>query len=96
VNRANAPRLLQARSSALLQAGRHQLAWTPVSNTAPRTYQLRLVVNGATVATAVVRVLGVDAGFTRPSYRPAAYAAHASLLPCRARRRPEPVLRLSQ
>jgi hypothetical protein len=77
VNRANAPRLLQVRSSALLQAGKHQLTWTPAAKTAPRTYLLRLVVNGATLATAVVRVLGIDAGFTRPSYRPGARATLA-------------------
>ncbi len=77
VNRAQAPKLLQARSSALLPAGRHQLSWTPAPKTAPRTYQLRLVVDGATLASAVVRVLGIDAGFTRPSYRPGARATLA-------------------
>src|SRR5215210_7160138 len=77
VNRANAPRLLQLRPSAYLRAGRHQLTWTPAATSAPRTYLLRLVANGATLASAVVRVLGVDAGFTRPSYRPGARATLA-------------------
>jgi len=77
MNRANAPRLLEAHSSVPFGPGKHQLTWTPASKTAPRTYQLRLVVNGATLANAVVRVLGVDAGFTRPSYRPGSYATLA-------------------
>jgi hypothetical protein len=69
-----------------LGAGGQALTWTPPSNLNPRTYLLRLSVAddagnrqlyGAETAfvkryarAPVVRIRGVDAGFTRPSYAP--------------------------
>ncbi len=69
-----------------LPAGRHELLWTPGSEVGPRTYLVRLTVrdvagNRRTYGSAdaktgrvpsgpVVRVLGVDAGFSRESYAP--------------------------
>jgi N,N-dimethylformamidase beta subunit-like protein len=60
-------------------AGRHVLAWRPAPSTQPRTYILRLRVgnrvygaygpNGHPDAP-VVRVQGIDAGFTKRSYAP--------------------------
>ncbi len=68
------------------EAGRHALVWTPPNNLRPRTYMLMLKatddvgnrqVYGASTAfvgrypkAPVVRVQGLDAGFTRPSYAP--------------------------
>jgi N,N-dimethylformamidase beta subunit-like protein len=64
-------------------AGRHRLVWHPARSTPPRTYILRLTVTGAggvrrygfatppgRVTAPVVRVQGIDAGFTRRSYAP--------------------------
>ena len=67
-------------------AGRHRLIWAPDAKTAPRTYTLELTVAdaagnartyGAQTAyvdrfrpSPVVRVLGIDAYFTRQSYAP--------------------------
>jgi N,N-dimethylformamidase beta subunit-like, C-terminal len=62
-----------------LAAGPHELAWRPARTTQPRTYILRLRVrdrvygaygpNGRPDAP-VVRVQGIDAGFTKRSYAP--------------------------
>jgi hypothetical protein len=60
-------------------AGRHQIAWRPAPSTQPRTYILRLRVGsrlyggygpGGRQDAPVVRVQGIDAGFTRRSYAP--------------------------
>jgi hypothetical protein len=55
-----------------LAAGLHTLTWRPARSTTPRTYVLRVRAAGATVPTRmpVVRVQGIDAGFSRPSYSP--------------------------
>ena len=69
-----------------LGRGKHQLVWAPAASTNPRTFLLRLtavdrlgnrVVYGAPNAfvgryprAPVVRVQGIDAGFTKPSYLP--------------------------
>jgi hypothetical protein len=66
-----------------LPAGAHRLTWKPARSTQPRTYVLRLVVRsggktrvygarrpGARQDAPVVRVQGVDAGFTERSYAP--------------------------
>ena len=71
---------------AKLQAGRNAFTWYPKKTIGPRTYLLRITsvdaagnrrVYGASTARAgrrpkspVVRVLGVDAGFTQESYSP--------------------------
>jgi N,N-dimethylformamidase beta subunit-like, C-terminal len=72
-------------TTARLQPGRHRLVWRPARSTPPRTYILRLTVTGAggvtrygyyqpsahtRVNAPVVRVQGIDAGFTRRSYAP--------------------------
>jgi N,N-dimethylformamidase beta subunit-like protein len=72
-------------TSAHLRAGRHRLVWRPAPSTPPRTYILRLTVSGrggtrrygfyepsahTRVDAPVVRVQGIDAGFTRRSYAP--------------------------
>jgi hypothetical protein len=72
-------------TSARLKAGRHRLVWRPAPSTAPRTYILRLTVTGrggsrrygfyepsadTRVDAPVVRVQGIDTGFTRRSYAP--------------------------
>ena len=72
-------------TSARLKPGRHRLVWRPARSTPPRTYILRLTVTGAggvtrygyyepsahtRVNAPVVRVQGIDAGFTRRSYAP--------------------------
>ena len=70
-----------------LARGEHQLVWTPAATTNPRTFLIRLtavdrlgnkIVYGAPNAFVgryprgpVVRVQGIDAGFTKPSYLPA-------------------------
>jgi hypothetical protein len=70
--------------------GRHVFVWAPRSTLMPRTYLLRLVVTGRNGArraygsldhtqaridpAPVVRVLGVEAGFTKRSYAPNALA----------------------
>jgi hypothetical protein len=60
----------------VLGPGEHELAWTPGATLAPRTYILRLLasplagLSGPASAKAVVRVLGVDAGFAVRSARP--------------------------
>jgi hypothetical protein len=60
-------------------AGRHHIAWRPAPSTQPRTYILRLRVGsrlyggygpGGRQDAPVVRVQGIDAGFTRRSYAP--------------------------
>jgi hypothetical protein len=69
-----------------LRAGAHRVVWTPKRSTPPRTYILRLTGAGRgggrsvygdyepsarpQVDAPVVRVQGVDAGFTRRSYAP--------------------------
>jgi hypothetical protein len=66
-----------------LRAGAHRLAWRPARSTPPRTYVLRLTVRaggatrvygarrpGSKQDAPVVRVQGVDAGFTERSYAP--------------------------
>jgi hypothetical protein len=69
-------------------AGRHQLVWAPPPNTPPRTYRLLLTVGrqvsprgcgarrllGREPREPVVRVMGIDAGFTRSTYSPNAPA----------------------
>ena len=83
---AAAPRLV-GRRTVQLAAGSHSLRWQPRETLAPRTYMVRLdAVDGhggrSTLGTLgpgdpsahVVRVLGLDAGFTRPSYEPGARA----------------------
>jgi hypothetical protein len=78
-----APPEVLARTRARLRAGDGSLAWAPARGTAPRTYILRLTVTGAggrriygaygpggRPDTPVVRVQGIDAGFTRRSYAP--------------------------
>jgi hypothetical protein len=71
-------------TQARLPAGPGRLAWQPSPRTPPRTYILRLTVTGADGASRVygayrpggvqnapvVRVQGIDAGFTRRSYAP--------------------------
>ena len=62
-------------------AGAHELRWKPSETAAPRTYMLRLAaldrfgdrdvigtLGPGDPSAHVVRVLGIDAGFTRPSY----------------------------
>jgi hypothetical protein len=72
--------------AAVLAAGPHRLAWRPARSTAPRTYILRLTARDSQggvrhygdyqpslhvhVDAPVVRVQGIDAGFTRRSYAP--------------------------
>ncbi|MBA3718154.1 MAG: hypothetical protein H0W87_08015, partial [Actinobacteria bacterium] len=71
--------------SVRLEAGRHRLVWQPARTTPPRTYILRLTLRGAggvrrygdylpsghtRVDAPIVRVQGIDAGFTRRSYAP--------------------------
>src|SRR3954466_8199216 len=83
---AAAPRLVVRRTEQLA-AGTHALRWQPRETLTPRTYMLRLDAvddqgGRSTVGTLgpgdpsahVVRVLGLDAGFTRPSYEPGARA----------------------
>ena len=61
------------------RAGRRRLVWRPVPSTQPRTYIVRLSAGGRLLGAygpggrqdaAVVRVQGVDAGFTNRSYAP--------------------------
>ena len=65
--RAAPPRVVSS-TSFKLGAGPHHLNWTPAADLEPRTYMLRLRVDGVDAASLVVRVLGVDAGFTQESY----------------------------
>jgi hypothetical protein len=72
------------RTRARVRAGPGSLVWSPARTTPPRTYLLRLTVTdargrrrvygaygpGAPQDAPVVRVQGVDAGFTRRSYAP--------------------------
>jgi hypothetical protein len=68
-----------------LRAGANRLVWRPARSTPPRTYIMRLTVSGrggvtrygfyqpsrhTRVDAPVVRVQGIDAGFTRRSYAP--------------------------
>jgi hypothetical protein len=65
-----------------LRAGTHRLTWRPARSTPPRTYVLRLIVRAGGVTRVygarrpgrqdapVVRVQGIDAGFTERSYAP--------------------------
>ena len=81
------PARLLAQPSSTLGTGQHELLWRPRRTIAPRTYMLRLAARDRSGARAtigslmpgdpsshVVRVLGIDAGFTRPSYAPGAKA----------------------
>jgi hypothetical protein len=77
------------RTRARVRAGPGSLAWSPARGTPPRTYVLRLTVTGARGSrrvygaygpggaqnAPVVRVQGVDAGFTERSYAPGESAA---------------------
>ncbi|MDQ4029850.1 MAG: hypothetical protein M3168_02295, partial [Actinomycetota bacterium] len=64
----------------VLRSGRHELSWSPAANVPPRTYILRLVVDGrrvygghrprGRVDAPVVRVQGVEVTTSRTSYRP--------------------------
>ncbi len=77
-------RTVVSRARTRLPAGPGSLAWTPARATPPRTYLLRLTVTGANGArrvygaygpgriqdAPVVRVQGIDAGFTERSYAP--------------------------
>jgi hypothetical protein len=67
-----------------LASGPHRLAWRPSPSTQPRTYILRLSVGkrvcggygpGGRQDAPVVRVQGIDAGFTQRSYAPGESAA---------------------
>jgi hypothetical protein len=67
------------RTSRRLQAGRRTLTWRPAPTTQPRTYILRLRVGrrvyggygpGGRQDAPVVRIQGIDAGFTKRSYAP--------------------------
>ncbi len=82
-----APPRLVAQPKGLFGTGVHELSWKPQETAAPRTYMLRLAARdrfgGREVvgslapgdpSSHVVRVLGIDAGFTRPSYSPGARA----------------------
>lgn len=84
---AGAPRLV-AQRTAQLAAGSRALRWQPRKTLPPRTYMLRLSAvdaHGGRSAVGslapgdpsahVVRVLGIDSGFTRPSYVPGARAS---------------------
>lgn len=69
-----------------LTAGKHTMVWTPAPNLNPRTYLIRMTVVGASGRKVVygapnarvgkyprglvVRLQGIDAGFTRTSYAP--------------------------
>jgi hypothetical protein len=66
-------------TSRRLDAGRRTLTWRPVRTTEPRTYILRLQVGrhvyggygpGGRQNAPVVRIQGIDAGFTKRSYAP--------------------------
>ena len=74
-------RVVLATVARSFRAGRHRLVWTPPRTTPPRTYVLRLTVaargRSRTYTNAplrihapVVRIQGIDAGFTKRSYRP--------------------------
>ncbi|MBA2460468.1 MAG: hypothetical protein H0V45_01660 [Actinobacteria bacterium] len=74
------------RRSALLGAGRHTFTWYPPKSIGARTYLVRITVRdiagnrrtygsstatgGRRVTAPVIRVLGLEAAFTRESYRP--------------------------
>jgi hypothetical protein len=78
-DRAHPPRLVWQTSRALEGGSRH-LVWRPRRTITPRTYVLQLSATDASGASQVVtgpivRVLGIDAGFTRPSYPPEARAS---------------------
>ena len=72
-NRAAAPRLIRVKTR-IFRSGWHRMTWSPPSGIEPRTYIVHLLVDGSEAAHAVVRVLGVDAGFTRLSYAPGSRA----------------------
>ncbi|HZT15560.1 MAG TPA: N,N-dimethylformamidase beta subunit family domain-containing protein [Gaiellaceae bacterium] len=77
--------------TAKLGRGEHELTWTPSSNLNPRTYLIRLAAvdlagNGIEYGApnafvgryergVVVRIQGIDAGFSQPSYAPGQIAA---------------------
>jgi N,N-dimethylformamidase beta subunit-like protein len=76
---ASAPRTVVWRRSERLGAGPHLVVWRPAAGTLPRTYVLRVTVEGGgrrrvydngplSHRAPVVRVQGIDAGFTRRSY----------------------------
>jgi hypothetical protein len=78
--------VVQYEVTAELPAGRHTFRWAPPPSTAPRTYLTRFEVEDASgnrrvygaanaetgrrASAPVIRVLGIDAGFTRESYVP--------------------------
>jgi N,N-dimethylformamidase beta subunit-like, C-terminal len=56
--------------------GESEIVWRPARTTAPRTYVLKLRVDGKpTTVSPVVRVQGIDAGFFEPSFAPGEDAA---------------------
>lgn len=68
-----------SRTSRRFEAGRRTLTWRPAQATPPRTYILRLQVGGRVYGgygpggrqdAPVVRIQGIDAGFTKRSYAP--------------------------
>lgn len=60
----------------LFGTGESEIVWRPARTTQPRTYQLRIRVDGKpTRVSPVVRVQGVDAGFFEPSFKPGDDAA---------------------
>ena len=74
-------RVVLATVARAFRPGRRRLVWTPPRTTPPRTYVLRLTVaaRGRShtytnaplhVHAPVVRIQGIDAGFTKRSYRP--------------------------
>ncbi|HKG42653.1 MAG TPA: N,N-dimethylformamidase beta subunit family domain-containing protein [Gaiellaceae bacterium] len=67
--RASPPRLIDSHTMSFAAGPRH-IRWAPARDLEPRTYQLRLLVDGYENARLVGRVLGVDAGFGRQSYTP--------------------------
>jgi hypothetical protein len=82
-----APPRLVAHAAGTFGAGWNKLLWQPWATTAPRTYMLRLTARDrfggrelvgslapGDPSAHVVRVLGIDAGFTRASYAPGASA----------------------
>jgi hypothetical protein len=71
--RARPPQPIFTRSRSFAE-GPQRIRWNPTPELEPRTYIVQLLVNGSQAASLVVRVLAVEAGFTRQSYRPNARA----------------------
>jgi hypothetical protein len=74
-----------SRTTVHFGAGVHTFVWAPLPTTEPRTYLALLTVEGVTygamrhsqagpLVTPVIRVRGIDAAFTRESYRPGSKA----------------------